>query len=71
MGAFAGSIPISVWEFYLGDPVWGETKEASMLVPSEMIAMGDSNWNLKKKGDPGWSGFIGMYEERPWPLELP
>jgi prepilin-type processing-associated H-X9-DG protein len=35
-----------------------------------MIAFGDSNWDLKKKGDRDWSGFIGMYEERQWPLEL-
>jgi prepilin-type N-terminal cleavage/methylation domain-containing protein/prepilin-type processing-associated H-X9-DG protein len=69
-GAFAGSNPNTGLGVYLGDPIWGETKEASVLKPSEMIALGDSNWNLKKKGDPDWSGFIGMYEERQWPLEL-
>jgi prepilin-type processing-associated H-X9-DG protein len=35
-----------------------------------MIALGDSNWDLKRKGDQNWSGFIGMYEERQWPLPL-
>jgi prepilin-type processing-associated H-X9-DG protein len=35
-----------------------------------MIALGDSNWDLKKKGDRDWSGFIGMYEERQWPLDV-
>jgi prepilin-type processing-associated H-X9-DG protein len=55
---------------YLGDPVWGETKEASVKNPTEMIAFGDSNWDVKKKGDRDWSGFIGMYEERQWPLEI-
>jgi prepilin-type processing-associated H-X9-DG protein len=61
--------PIPVWEF-IGRPGLGETKEASVLKPSEMIAMGDSNWNLKKKGDRIGVVFIGMYEERQWPLEL-
>lgn len=41
-----------------------------MKNPSEMISFGDSNWDLKKKGDRDWSGFIGMYEERQWPLEV-
>ncbi len=69
-GAFAGNNPNTGLGVYLGDPVWGETKEASVVKPSEMIALGDSNWDLKQKGDRDWSGFIGMYEERQWPLEL-
>ncbi len=69
-GAFAGNVPNTGLGVWLGDPVWGETKEASVVKPSEMIALGDSNWDLKKKGDRDWSGFIGMYEERQWPLEL-
>jgi prepilin-type N-terminal cleavage/methylation domain-containing protein/prepilin-type processing-associated H-X9-DG protein len=69
-GAFAGNNPNTGLGVYLGDPVWGETREADVVKPSEMIAIGDSNWDLKKKGDPNWSGFIGMYEERQWPLEL-
>ena len=35
-----------------------------------MIAIGDSNWDLDQKGDRDWSGFIGMYAERQWPLEV-
>ena len=69
-GAFAGNNPNTGLGVYLGDPIWGETKESAVIKPSEMIALGDSNWDLKQKGDPNWSGFIGMYEERQWPLEL-
>jgi prepilin-type N-terminal cleavage/methylation domain-containing protein/prepilin-type processing-associated H-X9-DG protein len=69
-GAFAGNNPNTGLGVYLGDKVWGETKESAVVKPSEMIAFGDSNWDLKKKGDRDWSGFIGMYEERQWPLEL-
>jgi prepilin-type processing-associated H-X9-DG protein len=69
-GAFAGENPNTGLGVYLGDPVWGETKESAVLKPTDMIALGDSNWDLKQKGDPNWSGFIGMYEERQWPLEL-
>jgi prepilin-type N-terminal cleavage/methylation domain-containing protein/prepilin-type processing-associated H-X9-DG protein len=69
-GAFAGEKPNTGLGVYLGDAVWGETKESAVVKPSEMIAFGDSNWDLKKKGDRDWSGFIGMYEERQWPLEL-
>ena len=69
-GAFAGNNPNTGLGVYLGDPIWGETKETAVVKPSEMIALGDSNWDLKQKGDPNWSGFIGMYEERQWPLEL-
>ncbi|MGV3773255.1 MAG: prepilin-type N-terminal cleavage/methylation domain-containing protein [Verrucomicrobiales bacterium] len=69
-GAFAGANPNTGLGVYLGDPVWGETKESAVTNPSQMIALGDSNWDLKRKGDPNWSGFIGMYEERQWPLEL-
>ena len=53
---------------YKGHATWGETKPSQVKVPSEMIALGDSNWDLKRKGDRNWSGFIGMYEERQWPL---
>jgi prepilin-type processing-associated H-X9-DG protein len=35
-----------------------------------MIALGDSNWDLKRNGDRDWSGFIGMYEDRQWPLDV-
>ena len=69
-GAFAGNNPNTGLGVYLGDPIWGETKESAVVKPVEMIALGDSNWDLKKNGDRDWSGFIGMYEERQWPLEL-
>ena len=69
-GAFAGIVPNQGLGVFKGDAAAGETKESAVLRPTEMIAMGDSNWNLKKKGDPDWSGFIGMYEERQWPLDL-
>ena len=49
---------------------WGETKPSQVLVPSEMIAIGDSNWDLNQEGDRDWSGFIGMYAKRQWPLPL-
>ncbi len=68
-GAYAGLTPNQGLGVYKGDPVWGETKPSAVLNPSEMIALGDSNWDLKRKGDPDWSGFIGMYEERQWPLD--
>ena len=35
---------------YLGDPIWGETRESRRPEPFEMISYGDSNWDLKKKG---------------------
>ncbi len=69
-GAFAGNTPNTGLGVYLGDPIWGETKESAVVKPTEMIAIGDSNWDLKRKGDRDWSGFIGMYEERQWPLEI-
>jgi prepilin-type N-terminal cleavage/methylation domain-containing protein/prepilin-type processing-associated H-X9-DG protein len=69
-GAFAGNDPNTGLGVYLGDKIWGETRETAVVKPAEMIALGDSNWDLKKKGDRDWSGFIGMYEERQWPLEL-
>ena len=53
--------------------VWTDvnpTKPTDVVKPTDCIALGDSNWDLTKRGDPNWSGFIGMYEERQWPLEL-
>ena len=69
-GAYAGQNPNTGLGVYKGDPIWGETKPEAVVNPTEMIAIGDSNWDLKRKGDPDWSGFIGMYEERQWPLDL-
>jgi len=69
-GAFAGLVPNQGLGVYKNDPMYGATKVSTVLKPTEMIALGDSNWDLKRKGDPNWSGFIGMYEERQWPLDL-
>jgi len=55
---------------YEGLPVYGEVKPELVLKPVNMIAIADSNWDLSKNGDPAWSGFIGMYAERQWPLEM-
>ena len=69
-GAFAGIVPNQGLGVYKGDPAYGETKPSLIVNPTEMIAIGDSNWDLKRKGDRDWSGFVGMYEERQWPLDL-
>jgi prepilin-type N-terminal cleavage/methylation domain-containing protein/prepilin-type processing-associated H-X9-DG protein len=66
------------WGAYDKTPVWGlgvyETdpivKEGMVARPTQMIALADSNWDLTKNGDPNWSGYIGMYAERQWPLDL-
>jgi prepilin-type N-terminal cleavage/methylation domain-containing protein/prepilin-type processing-associated H-X9-DG protein len=49
---------------------YNATKPADVVKPTECIALGDSNWDLTKNGDRDWSGFIGMYEQRQWPLDL-
>jgi len=46
------------------------TKPAAVRKPTGCIAIGDSNWNTKSGGDPDWSGYIGMYAQRQWPLDL-
>ncbi len=46
------------------------TKPTAVVKPTDCIAIADSNWNTKTGGDPDWSGFIGMYELRQWPLDL-
>ena len=69
-GGWSGQNPNTGLGVYKGDPIYGGAPEASVRVPTDMIAIGDSNWDLEKKGDPNWSGFIGMYAERQWPLEL-
>jgi prepilin-type N-terminal cleavage/methylation domain-containing protein/prepilin-type processing-associated H-X9-DG protein len=55
---------------YSGHPVYGEVKPTQVLKPVDMIAIADSNWDVTKKGDTVWSGHIGMYAERQWPLDL-
>lgn len=69
-GGWAGQTPNTGLGVYKGDPVYGGALEASVRVPTDMIAIGDSNWDLEQEGDPNWSGFIGMYAERQWPLEI-
>ena len=46
------------------------TKPSDVVKPTDCIAIGDSNWDVTKGGDSDWSGFIGMYAERQWPLDL-
>jgi len=46
------------------------TKSTSVVKPTDCIAIGDSNWNTNSGGDPNWSGYIGMYAQRQWPLDL-
>ena len=47
-----------------------KTMHSDVVKPTDCIAIGDSNWDLDKNGDRDWSGFIGMYAERQWPLDL-
>ena len=69
-GAWASMRPNGGLGVYKGDPIYGAANPSSVKVPSNMIAIGDSNWDPKRQGDRNWSGFIGMYAERQWPLEL-
>jgi prepilin-type N-terminal cleavage/methylation domain-containing protein/prepilin-type processing-associated H-X9-DG protein len=67
----------NAWGAYDHYPIWGlgvrETdpvfKESSVAKPTEMIALGDSNWD-PNTGDPQWSGYIGMYAPRQYPQEV-
>ena len=69
-GSLAGQTPNQGLGVYEGDPATGYTKPSSVRKPVEMIALGDSNWDLKRNGDRDWSGFIGLYAERQWPLDI-
>jgi prepilin-type N-terminal cleavage/methylation domain-containing protein/prepilin-type processing-associated H-X9-DG protein len=69
-GSWAGQVPNTGLGVYKGHPIYGGAPENSVKRPDDMIALGDSNWDLTRKGDRNWSGFIGMYEERQWPLEI-
>jgi prepilin-type processing-associated H-X9-DG protein/prepilin-type N-terminal cleavage/methylation domain-containing protein len=64
--------PVHGLGVYASDPNAGDptVKEGGILRPTQMIALGDSNWNLTKGGDPNWSGYIGAYALRQWPLDL-
>ena len=70
-GAFTGNgLMFEGLGVYKDDPWRGSATVGLVRRPSAMIALGDSNWDLRRKGDPNWSGFIGMYAERQWPLEM-
>ena len=71
------SLGYNAWGSAVSNPIKGlgvytdynATKPTAVVKPTDCIALGDSNWDLKRKGDRDWSGFIGMYEERQWPLD--
>lgn len=70
-GAFAaGGTAFEGLGVYKNDYWRGSAGIAMVSRPSSMIALGDSNWDLTQGGDTNWSGFIGMYAQRQWPLEL-
>lgn len=48
----------------------GEVRPEQVVNPANMISIADSNWDLNRNGDQNWSGFVGMYAERQWPLDL-
>jgi prepilin-type N-terminal cleavage/methylation domain-containing protein/prepilin-type processing-associated H-X9-DG protein len=39
----------------------GAAKESAVLRPVQMIAIGDSNWDVANGGDATWNGYIGGY----------
>ncbi len=48
-GAFAGNNPNTGLGVYLGDPIWGETKDSAVVKPSEMIAWGIATGTSNRK----------------------
>jgi prepilin-type N-terminal cleavage/methylation domain-containing protein/prepilin-type processing-associated H-X9-DG protein len=64
------TIPESGLGVFPDDPDYGSLKESRVVKPTDMIALGDSNWDLTKSGDRNYSGFIANYEPRQWPLDL-
>lgn len=70
-GAFVGRNPNTGLGVYEGtNPANGQTAETMVVKPTDMIALGDSNFDLALGGDPNWSGFIGIYALRQYPGEL-
>jgi prepilin-type N-terminal cleavage/methylation domain-containing protein/prepilin-type processing-associated H-X9-DG protein len=55
---------------YEGDPWMGEVKPEKVVKPVEMIAMGDSNWDLKQFGRRESSGLIGTADRPIYPLDV-
>ena len=49
-----------------------EVKENSVVKPTGMIAIGDSDWDISRGGDPKYSGEICPTSQYPWvwPLDL-
>jgi len=41
--------------------LYGAVKESSVVKPVQMIAIGDSNWDVANGGDALWNGYIGGY----------
>ena len=48
----------------------GEVKPGQVVNPVEMIAIGDSNWNVRRQGSTAWSGVIHMGLPSSWPLDV-
>ena len=70
-GAFVGRNPNTGLGVFEGtNPANGQTSEAMVRAPSNMIALGDSNYDTAFGGDPNWSGYIGIYAVRQYPGEL-
>jgi len=74
---WGGSIritPILGLGVYENVPGYDATKASQILKPTLMIALSDSNWDLKRGGDPNWSGYVGDNDSPPqemqWPLEV-
>jgi prepilin-type N-terminal cleavage/methylation domain-containing protein/prepilin-type processing-associated H-X9-DG protein len=69
-GSLVSQTPNQGLGVYEGDPATGFTRTASVLKPVDMVALADSNWDVKRNGDTSWSGYVGLYAERQWPLDL-
>jgi prepilin-type processing-associated H-X9-DG protein len=65
-GAFTEQFPNTGLGVYRSHPTHGETKYDAVIMPSNMIALGDSNYNE----DLSWSAFIGMYRPGQYPSEI-
>ena len=63
-------VGLGVLNLPVGSHAFGPQKASNVLMPSQMIMLGDSNWDVEKGGDTKYSGFIADYGERQWPLEL-
>jgi prepilin-type processing-associated H-X9-DG protein/prepilin-type N-terminal cleavage/methylation domain-containing protein len=44
---------------------YGAVKDSSVVKPVQMIAIGDSNWDVANGGDATWNGYIGGYSLAP------